>query len=180
MSCANRISSDDLVRYWVGDLAPSELERIDEHLMGCEHCSAESARLSAVVEALRALIPPAITRTKLERLRTQGLNITENTFAPGAREQLVFPRETDLLIHRLTGLDLTHVERVSLTIRAESTGQVMMEEPNVAFDVQEGVLIACQRHYAVMPHDTVFELRAREPSGAERIATYTILHVFGG
>lgn len=180
MSCATRVSHDELVRYWAGDLTPSELERIDEHLMGCEPCSAESARLSAVVEALRALIPPSITRAKLERLRAQGLRITENTFAPGAREQLVFSSETDLLIHRLTGLDLTRVERVSLTVRAESTGQVMMEEPNAAFDVEEGVLIACQRHYAVLPPDTVFELRAREASGAERTATYTILHVFAG
>lgn len=180
MTCANGISHDELVRYWAGDLASAELERVDEHLMDCEHCTAESARLSAVVEALRAQIPPAVTRAKLEQLRAQGLRITENSFAPGARSQLVFPSGTDLLIHRLTGLDLTDVERVSLTVRAESTGQVMMEEPNAAFEVQEGVLIACQRHYSSMPHDTVFELRAREASGAERTASYTILHIYGG
>jgi predicted anti-sigma-YlaC factor YlaD len=180
VSCTSPVPVEALVRYWAGDLASAELERIDEHLMSCEVCSAESARLSAVVEALRAFLLPAVSRDKLERLRAQGRRITENTFLPGARQQLVFSSEVDLLIHRLAGLDLTRVENVSLTIRSESTGQVMFEEASVVFDAHEGVLIACQRHYAALPPDTVFELRARDASGAEQTAVYTILHVFDG
>lgn len=53
MSCSTPVSWEDLVLYWAGDLAPEQVERLDEHLIGCTACSAQSARVSAVVEGLR-------------------------------------------------------------------------------------------------------------------------------
>jgi hypothetical protein len=108
------------------------------------------------------------------------MRIVENAFTPDERQEAVFAPATDLLIHRLAGLDLSRVTRVQVTLRAESTGDVLFEDPDAPFDPREGVLIACQRHYSVMPHDTVFELRAIETSGVERTARYLIPHVFQG
>jgi hypothetical protein len=180
MSCSSPISWEDLVAYWAGDLAPAEANRLDEHLMSCGACSAESARVSAIVEALRTVIPPVVTRAALGNLRARGLRIAENTFTPGERKSAVFPPGIDLLIHRLAGLDLANAQRVRVTVRVESTGEVLIEVPNAPFDVHEDILIACQRHFATMPPDTVFEVRAIEASGAERTAVYTIPHVFQG
>jgi anti-sigma factor RsiW len=178
MSCPSPISWEDLVAYWAGDLAPADVDRIDEHLMGCGPCSAESMRVSTLARALHALIPVVVTRAMLETLRAQGLRVEENTFAPGQRQPAVFASEIDLLIHRLAGLDLSATRRVRVTVRVESTGEVLAEVPDAPFDVHEGVLIACQRHYRTKPPDTVFEVRAIEPSGAEQTAVYTIPHVF--
>jgi hypothetical protein len=180
MSCSNAVSWEDLVAYWAGDLAPADVDRIDEHLMGCSVCSAESARVSAVAGAVRVLIPPVVTRATVANLRAQGLRIEENAFAPGQRKSVVFPSRIDLLIHRLVGLDLSNVERVHVTVRIESTGDVLIESPNAPFDAHDGILIACQRHFAALPPDIVFDVRAIEASGAERTAVYSIPHVFQG
>ncbi|HEX7668491.1 MAG TPA: zf-HC2 domain-containing protein, partial [Polyangiaceae bacterium] len=85
MSCRTAVSSEDLSRYWSNDLPSADVDRFDEHLMGCEACSAESARIAAVAQAVRAFIPPVVTRALLEKLAREGMRIEENTFAPGMR-----------------------------------------------------------------------------------------------
>lgn len=178
MSCSSPISWEDLVAYWAGDLAPSDVARIDEHVMGCESCSAESARVGALAVAIRQLIPPVVSRARLEGLRARGLRIKENEFAPNHRKPVMFPGGIDLLIHRLAGFDLSNAQRVRVVVRAESSGEVLFEDPNAPFDPHEGILIACQEHFRALPPDTVFEVHAIEASGAERTATYVIPHVF--
>jgi hypothetical protein len=54
---------------------------------------------------------------------------------------------------------------------------VLAESPKAPFDRHEGVLIACQQHFRHLPPDVVFEVRAIEPSGAQRTAVYIIPHV---
>jgi len=178
VSCSRPVSWEDLVAYWAGDLAPADVDRLDEHLMGCASCSAESARVCALASAIRGFVPPVVSRATLETLRTRGLRIEENSFAPGQRQPVVFAPTVDLLVHRLGGMDLSNATRVKVTVSVESTGAVLFEDPDAPFDSQEGVLIACQRHFATLPPDTVFEVRAFEASGAERAAVYTIPHDF--
>jgi hypothetical protein len=156
----------------------ADVVRIDEHLIGCETCTAESEHVSAIVKALRAFVPPIVSRAKLESLRARGLRLEENTFAPGQRQSVVFGAGIDLLILCLAGLDLSSAQRVQVTVRVESTGELLFEDPNAPFDRYEGVLIACQRHFAALPPDTVFEVRALDESGTEHTAVYTIPHVF--
>jgi len=177
MSCSTPLSWEDLVLYWAGDLAPEQVERLDEHLMGCTACSAQSARVSAVVEGLRELIPPIITRALLARLRAQGTRIEENTFSPG-QQSVVFRHGVDVLVHRLAGVDLSGAERVRVAVRVESTGALLVEDPNAPFDMQDGVLVACQRHFADLPPDVLIEVSAIDASGAERTAKYSIPHIF--
>ena len=62
MSCSAPLAWADLVQYWAGDLEPDATDRVDEHLMGCATCSAQAARVAAVVSALRELILPALCR----------------------------------------------------------------------------------------------------------------------
>jgi hypothetical protein len=165
------------VQYWAGDLEPAESERVDEHLMGCASCSAEAARVAAVVMALRELVPPVLSRASLRGLQARGLRVREDVFAPG-RKAVTFPRDVDLLILRLTGFDLASAVRVRVAVRRESTRELYVEEPNAPFDAQEGVLIACQRHAAEMPPDVLFEVVAIDATGAERTVGYSIPHTF--
>jgi Putative zinc-finger len=177
MTCKAPISWEELVRYWAGDLTASEVDRLDEHLMGCAACSAESARVAAVAQAVRTFIPPVLTHETLGHLRAQGVRIQEDDFLPGQRKGALFPANVDLLVLRLTGLDLSQAKQVGITVRAESTNQMLTDEPNVPFGA-DGVLVACQRHFVNAPHDILFEVRALSASGAEQSAIYFVPHVF--
>lgn len=173
------ISEEQLVTYWAGELDPTEVDRLDEHLMGCATCTEASARISAVTEALRALIPPILDHARLALLRAHGHRILENPVQPGERKTVVFSADTDLLIHRLAGLDLTTATNVGIVITVEETGVVLRTEPSVPFDRDSGeLLIACQPHNAAVPPNIVIEVRARDASGSERVARYPIPHIY--
>lgn len=177
MTCWSPIPWEELVLYWAGDLSPARAESMEEHLFGCGACTAQSSRVAAVVEGLRGLIPPVVTRVALARLSERGLRIEENAFVPG-RQSVVFPRQVDLLVHRLTGFDLGDAHRVHVAVRIESTGALIVEDLNAPFDPQDGILIACQHHFAELPHDIVFEVSAFDGAGAERRARYSVPHLF--
>lgn len=179
MTCANPIAWATLVDYWAGDLDGVATAAVEEHLFGCADCTAVAARVAAVTETLRTAIPPVISRAQVERLRRRGAQVRENDFAPGERREVPFPTDADLLIHRLTGLDLTSAERVDFRITQESTGALITVFDDAPFDRSAGaVLVACQRHYAAMPHDTVMSVSIHAPGAPPRTATYTILHRF--
>jgi len=176
---AHPIPFETLVAYWAEDLSADEIDRVDEHLMSCAACSAASVRVAAVTEAIRNMLPPFISEAHLRELRRRGLVIEENAMRPGERRQVVFGPHLDLLIHRLGGMDFAQVDEVRVTIKVEETGEVLMDHPDVPFDRDAGeVLVACQRHFAVFPRNIVAEVRAREHSGAERVAIYAIPHLF--
>lgn len=178
--CPNPIPSATLVDYWAGDLTAAETDRVDEHLFGCGACTEAAARVASVTETVRDLLPPAVSRARLNRLRATGLRLREGVFLPGERRQVVFDQETDLLIHRLAGLNLAGADHVSLQIVVESTGERLVDLDAVPFERDEGaVLIACQRHFASLPPDTRFEVAVHAATGVTR-AAYSILHQFQG
>jgi hypothetical protein len=176
-SCAHPIPWATLVDYWAGDLDEAETAAVDEHLFGCGACTATSARVAVVTEAVRDVLPPVVTRARVERLRAGGVRVRENAFQPGARSDVDFTRDADLLIHRLEGLALADAARVDLRITSEATGDEISSFEGVPFDATAGtVLVACQRHYSALPHDTVMTVSIHAPSAPPRTARYTILH----
>ncbi len=177
MTCPNPIAWATLVDYWAADLDEAQTATLDEHLFGCADCSATSARVAAVTEAVRGVLPPVVSRQQIERFRERGVRIHQNDFLPGERREVQFRSDTDLLIHRLCGLDLTGAERVGFRITSESTGALVADIDAAPFDPAEGaVLVACQHHYAALPHDTVMTVSIHAPDRPARTATYTILH----
>jgi len=87
----------------------------------------------------------------LEALLAKGHRIRENPVQPDERV-VVFRTDTDLLIHRLEGLDLTTAASVDVVITVEETGDVLLAETNVPFDRESGeLLIVCQPHFAALP-----------------------------
>jgi anti-sigma factor RsiW len=179
MTCANPIAWATLVDYWAGDLDDDVTAALEEHLFGCADCTAASARVAAVTEAVRAALPLVVSRRQVEQLRARGTRVRENAFAPGDRRDVEFSPDTDLLIHRLAGLELTGAERVGLRITDESTGALISAVDAVPFDPASGeLLVACQRHYAGLPPDTVMAVSIHAPGAPPQTATYTILHRF--
>ena len=179
MTGEHPVSPELLVAYWAGDLPEQEEAALEEHLFVCEPCTRESARVAAVTEAVRGMIPPLLSPEAYAQLVARGLRCLENPMMPGQRKEAPFPRDVDLLIHRLEGLDLTEAEQVSFTLRPEGSEHVMVAVERAPFDrAESALLLACQHHFAVLPHDTVAEVRVRDRHGKERVSTYSILHRF--
>jgi Putative zinc-finger len=178
-ACTTPIAWEHLVDYWAGDVDPAETDRIDEHLFGCASCTAESARVARIVEGFRAAIPAVVSAQQVSELRAQGLIVEENDFAPGERKEATFERHVDVLVHRLGGLDLARAERVQVGIRIVAGDRLVFEDHFAPFDRERGVVrIACQRHFANLPRDVLFDVRAHEPSGAITLTTFAVPHVF--
>jgi anti-sigma factor RsiW len=176
----SHLSFEALADWWTGDLPEAAQDDVELHLMGCERCAAEAERVGAVVTALRATIPTFVTAAHLEALRARGLRIGENRFEPGVRQEVAFPPDLDLLVHRLGGMDLRAAAQVAVTVESERSGAAISEAPDVPFDRERGeILVACQQHFRDLPHDIVFRVRARDAWGEEREAVYHVPHVFG-
>lgn len=179
MSCSSPIAFEVLVDYWAGELADDEVDRIDAHVMGCPFCAAESESVERIAAACRFRIPPVISAEQLAALQREGVVVVANAFAPGERKEVHFEPHVDVLVHRLGGLALDRATRVRLVVRSESNDQVMLEDDFVPFDRARGeVLIACQRHFAAMPPDVVFEVFAHDDTGGVSTARYLVPHVF--
>jgi len=176
--CATPVAWDDLVAYWADELDAEAVDRVDEHVMGCATCSAESARVSAVTSALRAMIPPMIDHARLESIRAAGHVIRDNVIAPDVRRPAIFDASTDILLHRLQ-MDLSRATRVEVRVSVEESGATLLVEPSAPFDRGSGeVLIACQRHFANFPPNIVIEVHAHEAHGPVKVARYPVPHVF--
>lgn len=177
--CATPATWESLVAYWAGDLSADIEETLEEHLMVCASCAAESARVAAITEVLRNMIPPVVTRGIVDLLRARGRDVRETVFVPGDRREVTLPRDFDLFVFHLTGIDFSRVARADLTLSDETTGDPIAAVREIPFDREAGeVLLCCQRHYASLPPDVVVEVRTHETDGTERCSRYTILHRF--
>ncbi len=167
-----------LVDYWTADLSDAETQAVEAHLFACDACTSEAERVAAVAHAFRTSIPPAISAAQLAELKARGLVIEENNFAPGTRTTVTFRPELDMMIHHLRGLDLAGAERVELVARSESAG-VLHRDPYAPFDPVAGeLLIACQKHFAQLPADIVFDVEVHRAGAAPVRSTYEMPHVF--
>jgi hypothetical protein len=177
-TCATPIAWEDLVAYWADELDAEAVDRVDEHVMGCATCSAESARVSAVTTAIRAMIPPIIDHARLESIRAAGHVVRDNVLAPDVRRPAAFDASTDFLVHRLQ-IDLSRAAKVEVRVTVEESGATLLVEPSAPFDRDSGeILVACQRHFANFPPNIVIEVHAHEAQGPARVARYPVPHVF--
>jgi len=175
MSCRAPLSWETLVDWWAGDLDEPEALRVEEHVLGCESCSAVAGRVAATAETLRTMVPPVVKPERLEGLARAGVRIVENPIAPGTTCDFHFPRDAQLAVHVLGGLSFDPGARVEVTLRSISTGGVLGHFEDVPYDSGRGaVYLACQRDYAQLDHDLVAEVRV----GTDPPAQYTILHHF--
>lgn len=176
MSAVHPLSHEQLVDYWAGSLEPGEESVIEEHVLSCQACTQTSMRVFEVVEALKSALPPVIDGARVAMLEQQGVRIRRNPVVPGERKRSPFPRDIDILLHELGGLDLTTVARVDLDLQTEE-GEVLWHFDDVPFDVDRGhLLVACQRHFSAGPPNLVAVVHAHSVEGPTPVARYTLLH----
>ncbi len=175
--CTTPLPTSTLVDYWLYELADDELDRVEEHLLGCAACHAASASVATIARALRDGIPPVVSPHQVADLRQKGLRIVDNAVDAGRANLASFRPDCDVLLHHLRGLVLDDVTSVDLTITATATGAPLLHFADVPVDVEAGeVLVACQRHFAVFPPDITCEVRLHRRAAAGSLTRFAISH----
>ncbi|MBA3452868.1 MAG: hypothetical protein H0T42_07245 [Deltaproteobacteria bacterium] len=169
------IPFETLTALWAGELAPELATPVEEHVFGCDRCSATSERLGELVQGLRELLPPVISHALRDRLVARGLRVKTTTVDVGVQAHARFTPDVDLLIHVLRG-DLSRADRVDVEL-VDPTGHPHVEMVHVPFDPQTGeVLIACQRHYEQFPFEPGFRVHVFEQGTTVRVCDYAVHH----
>jgi hypothetical protein len=123
MSCSNPIDPAVLADYWLGALANSEEETVEEHLLGCDPCGTRLREVIALAEGVRSLarqgsLRMVVSDAFLKRAAEEGLRVRQYTLPPGGGVQCTVTAKDDLLVGRLAA-NLSGAKRVDLCFHDE-------------------------------------------------------------
>ena len=177
----------ELIAYWLGELADDREAELDEHLFGCEACSARLRELVRLGDGIQQVtragdVHSVLTAAFIRRLQQSGLRVREYRLHPGGSVNCTVTPEDDLVIAHLHA-PLTGVHRLDLLFDDVTKGARWRVE-DVAFDpaTDEVVLapnVAELRGFGVVTQRV--QLVAVERGTERVIADYTFNHSpYGG
>ncbi|KAA6464750.1 hypothetical protein DYQ86_01950 [Acidobacteria bacterium AB60] len=144
MSCETRLDAAVLADYWLGLVAESEAERLEEHLFGCEECSARLARVAEMAEGVRRLaregsLLMVVSESFLKQAAEEGKRIRRYDPPKGGGVQCTVTAEDDLLIGGLA-VDLREARRVDLSL-CDPLGKEQMRLADIPFAAGAGSVL---------------------------------------
>jgi hypothetical protein len=165
-----------LVDYWFGDLPREEEAAFEEHLFGCDECTAKVAQLVALGGAVRAAwregaVRAVISHALFDVMKGQGLRLREYPMAPGGRVNCTIAASDDFVVSRLSA-PLENVRRVDLVTDA---GRF----EDVPFDAAAGEVLMCPAPAALKRRGAFthsVSLVAVEDAGERVLGEYTFFH----
>ena len=126
-----------LIAYWLGELEDAREAGLEEHLFGCETCSARLGQIAQVGEAIKRAtcaggVHVVLTAEFIRRLQASGLRVREYRLQPGGSVNCTVAPEDDLVVAHLHAT-LADVKRLDLVLDDEASGAHWRAE-DVAFD----------------------------------------------
>jgi hypothetical protein len=120
VTCSNPIDAAVLADYWLAALPPSDEEKIEEHLLACDHCGARLREAIALAEAIRQIaregsLRMIVSEEFLKRAAEEGLHVRQYAPPAGGKVDCTVTAEDDFLIGRLAA-NLSGAKRVDLAI----------------------------------------------------------------
>ena len=182
VSCSAPAPMATLIGYWLGELGDAREAELEEHLLGCEICSAQLRELVRLGEGIRhatragsshAVLPAAF----IGRLQASGVRVREYRLRPGGSVSCTVTPEDDLVVAHLHA-PLDKVQRLDLLFDDEASGARWRVE-DVAFDpaADEVVLASNTAELRRLPVTTQrVQLLAVERTAERVIADYTFNH----
>lgn len=172
-------SAEALAAYWLGDLPEAEALALEEHLFGCEQCTAQSARMAALPRAIAFAVPPVVSSAEGARLQRLDARVRREVIAPGGRGVADFsggaPAQIMVLAANLAGA--TSVD-VTMCTR---DGTPLVERKGVPFDAGAGTItIACRDYYVrerVFPLEITMRVEATTDGGRRSLGNFDIDHI---
>lgn len=180
--CVSPIPLATLLEYWLGELDEAREGQLDEHLLGCDHCSANLQSLVDLAGEVRAAVRVGAVHTVLteafvKRLAAEGLRLREYRVPHNGSVNCTVAPDDDLLITRL-GAPLAGVERLDLE-RLGDEGTALERLSDVPFDAAAGEVVFTPQmdRIRALPLTTVrYRLLAVAPSGERLVGEYTLYH----
>jgi hypothetical protein len=173
---------EELLEYWLGELDEAREDALDEHLLGCGHCSASLQGLVDLAGEVRAAVRAGavhavLTDAFVKRLAAQGLRLREYRVPHNGAVYCTVAPDDDLLITRLDA-PLAGVERLDVE-RSVGEGPGVERLRDVPFDEAAGEVVYTLRMGRVraLPETTLrVRLLAVSPSGERLVGEYTFNH----
>jgi hypothetical protein len=171
-----------LIGYWLGELEGAREAELEEHLFGCETCSARLGQVVKLGDAISGLtrvggVHAVLTAGFIRRLHASGLRVREYRLEPGGSVNCTVAPEDDLVVAHLHA-ELEGVRRLDLLLEDETSGAQWRAE-DVAFDpAADGVVMATrmselrQLDFATLHAQLV----AVEPDIERVVGRYTFNH----
>jgi hypothetical protein len=109
-----------LADYWIGLLAGSEEESLEEHLFECDHCGHRLRQVIVLADGIRKLaregsLRMIVSDVFLERAAESGLSVREYRIPSGGSVECTVTAEDDILIGRVAA-NLSGAKRVDMCI----------------------------------------------------------------
>jgi hypothetical protein len=182
VTCTNPLDFETLLDYWLAELPSSRQSAVEEHLLACDTCSRELARLVGLADAIRSVarsgkVRAVVSRSFLDRVAKEGLRLREYRLGPGESVQCTVAASDDILVARLVA-DLSRAEHVDIAwCDADGNEQERMRDVPVHGAMRE--IIWAQRidDIRALP-STVVRARvlAVEDRGERLLGEYTFNH----
>jgi hypothetical protein len=179
--CIRAIPTSALLAYWMGENVAEEAT-VEEHLMGCAHCSARLESLVRVGQGIRRAtrsgnIHGVLSAAFVEALRKDGLRVREYRLQPGSSVACTVTPDDDLVVSYLCA-PLRDVQRLDLVFEDLVAGDAL-RLTDVAFDPAADEIAMASNTATLRAFDTG-PRRARliaVQDGVEReLGSYTFNH----
>jgi hypothetical protein len=181
-ACASPISVATLLEYWLGELDEAREGQLDEHLLGCGHCSANLQSLVDIAGGVRAAVRAGAVRTVItdefvQRLVARGLRLREYRVPHNGSVYCTVAPHDDLLISRLDA-PLAGVERLDVELTGGEAHHVERLR-DIPFDAAAGEVVIAQQmdRIRALPASTArVRLLAVEAGGERVVGEYLFNH----
>jgi hypothetical protein len=126
-----------LLAYWFGELEGAHETGLEEHIFGCETCSARLSQVVQLGEGIKRVtraggVHAVLTAEFIRRLQESGVRVREYRLQPGGSVNCTVAPEDDLVIAHLHA-PLAGVRRLDMVLDDVGSGAHWHAE-DVAFD----------------------------------------------
>lgn len=180
--CASPIPLATLAEYWLGELDAAREAELDEHLLGCGHCSGALQALADLGDGVRALVGAGavravVTDAFLQRLAAAGLKVRQYRVPLNGSVECTVAPEDDVMVARLEA-PLAGVARLDIDLLG-TEGKARERLADVPFDPAAGEVILTPHIASIraLPAGTSrIRLVAVAPDGERLLGEYTFNH----
>ena len=180
--CTQPVPVATLLAYWLEELDEAQEGAVDEHLLGCDHCSASLQTLVDIAGEIRAAVRggevrAVLTDAFIDKLAAQNVRLREYRLEHNGSVNCTVAPEDEVLVTRLRA-PLAGIERLDVDF-LDANGQRIRRLHDIPFDPAAGEVVITQQIQAVraMPATTVrYRLYDMSSPTDERLVSEYALH----
>ncbi len=144
MTCTHPIAFETLTAYWLGELPERDAAAVEEHYVGCAHCTSRLEALAALAHGVRAAVEAGqvslvVSRPFVDAMKAAGLRLREYRLDPGGSVNCTIRVDDDAVVSRVHA-PLAGVERLDV-VRSIDGQPGELRVTDVPFDAATGEVI---------------------------------------